>query len=106
MACGEAVQVTESYWTICLKWGFIPYFCKKTRTTTKYRYDFLPWRSRITWPFHCKYEGCCGSTLYSWSSWCLLGTGNSGWNQFSAKTEFFGSMQSSVNICPFTPPTG
>jgi hypothetical protein len=36
MACGEEVSVNVSYWTVCW-WGFIPYPCKKTRTTTNYR---------------------------------------------------------------------
>jgi hypothetical protein len=102
MACGERVQVTESYWSWCSV-RIIPYPCKKTRTTTKYRYDFLPWRSLITWPFHCNYEGCCGSSLYRWSYWCWGGTGNSAWNQFSARTQYFESIQSPVGNCPFTP---
>lgn len=103
MSCGDKVEVTERYWSVCFKWGFIPYPCRKTRTTAKYRYDFLPWRSRITWPFRCKYEGCCGSSLYTWSYWCFFGTGNSAWNQLSAKTEFFDSTQSPSGTCPFTP---
>jgi len=102
MTCGERVQITESYWTWCKKWG-IPYPCRKTRTTTKYRYDFLPWRSRVTWPFRCKYEGCCGAYLYKWSYGCWRGTGNSAWKQFSARTEYFDAIQNAVGNCPITP---
>ena len=101
MACGERVEVEETYWTWCWAW-FVPYPCKKTRRSTKYRYDFLPWRTRITWPFRCKYEGCCGAYLYSWSRWCWLGTGNSAWNEFSARTEFFASTLGSIDDCPFS----
>jgi hypothetical protein len=101
MACGERVEVTETYWSVCWKW-FVPYPCKKSRTVTRFRYDFLPWRSRITWPFRCKYEGCCGAFLYRWSYGCWLGTGNSAWNQFNTRTRYFASEQSSVGDCPFS----
>ena len=103
MACGERVEVTVSYWTVCWKW-FVPYPCKKTRRTMRYHYDFIPWRSRVTWPFRCKYQGCCGSSLYEWKYWCWKGTGNSGWIQSSARTEYLKSMASEIGNCPFTPP--
>ncbi len=47
MACGARVEVTETYWPVCWKW-FVSYPCKKSRTVTRFRYDFIPWRSRIT----------------------------------------------------------
>lgn len=103
MACGQQMEITETYWSTCWKWGFIPYPCKKSRTVTKYRYDFLPWRTRVSIPFHRKYEGCCGSSLYKWSFWSYWGTGNSGWNEFSARTEYFNSIQTPVGNCPFNP---
>jgi hypothetical protein len=102
MACGEQVQLNEMYWSVCWKWGVVPYPCRKSRKIIRYKYDFLPWRSRITWPFRCKYEGCCGGSLYKWSSWCWLGTGNSAWNTFSARTEYFESQQFPAGECPFT----
>lgn len=101
MACGEQVERVETYWSVCWKW-FVPYPCKKSRTVMRYQYDFLPWRTRITWPFRCKYEGCCGSALYTWSRWCWWGSGNGPWNQFSARTEYFESQPSGAGSCPFS----
>ena len=102
--CAEPVDVVESHWGVCWKWIF-PYPCKKSSTVKKYRYDFLPWRTRFSWvPFRCSYEGCCGARLYSWSHGCWWGSGNGAWNEFSARTEFFDSVQSPVGDCPFTPP--
>lgn len=101
MACGDQVEVIETYWSVCWKWIF-PYPCKKSRTVVRFRYDFLPWRTRLTWPFRCKYEGCCGARLYRWSNGCWLGTGNSAWNQFSPLTRYFKTQQSPVGDCPFS----
>jgi hypothetical protein len=101
MACGERLEVIETYWSVCRKWIFF-YPCKKSRTVTRFRYDFLPWRSRITWPFRCKYEGCCGGLLYRWTYGCWLGTGNSAWNSLTTRTEYFASKPSQVGDCPFS----
>lgn len=103
MACGERVEVTERYWSWCSKW-YVPYPCRKTRTVTKYRYDFIPTRTRVSWPFHCSWEGCCGGSLYKWSYWCWWGTGNSAWDQFNTKTSYFSSPQSPSGDCPFSVP--
>ncbi len=100
MACGEQINVIQSYWTWCRKWG-IPYPCRKRRTVIRYRYEFIPWRSILTWPFRCKYEGCCGSFLYRWSHWCWFGTVTSGWNQFGSLTQNFDAIQTPVGDCPF-----
>jgi len=101
MACGEKVEIEVTYWSVCWKWIF-PYPCKKSKRVTRFKYDFLPWRSRITWPFRCKYEGCCGTSLYTWSYWCWWGTGNSAWNEFSPRTRYFSSEQNPTGLCPFS----
>jgi hypothetical protein len=102
MACGERVEITETYWSVCWKWIF-PYPCKKSRTKLKFQYDFRPTRTRITWPFRCKWEGCCGAFLYEWSSWCWGGSGNSAWDEFNILTRYFDSQLSSIGDCPFSP---
>ncbi len=102
MACDERVEITETYWSVCWKWIF-PYPCKKSRTKVKFQYDFRPTRTRITWPFRCKREGCCGAFLYEWSSWCWWGSGNSAWDEFNILTRYFDSQLSSIGDCPFSP---
>jgi hypothetical protein len=102
MACGETVTVNETYWTWCWAW-FVPYPCKKTRTATKYRYDFMPTRTVSTWPFRCKWQGCCGNLLYEWSYFCWNGTGDSAWDQFNTFTQYFDSPAGSIGDCPFKP---
>lgn len=99
MACGEQVEVEETDWDWCWTWHG-PWLCKNSTIVTRFRYDFLPSRSRVTWPFRCKYEGCCGGKLYRWSYWCLRGTGNSGWDRFNTRTRYFESLQSPVRDCP------
>jgi len=100
MACGEKAEVTERYWSVCWKW-FVPYPCRKSRTVTKFKYDFFPTRTRVTWPFRCRYEGCCGASLYSWSYWCWRGTGNGPWNQLAPVTRYFDDVQYPIDDCPF-----
>ena len=65
-----------------------------------FQYDFIPTRTRVSWPFHCRWEGCCGTYLYKWSYWCSWGTGNSDWNQFNTVTRRFDSPLSSEGDCP------
>ena len=101
MACGEKTEVEEKYWTWCRKWK-IPYPCRKSRTVTKYRYDFMPTRTRVTWPFRCRYEGCCGASLYGWTHWCWRGTGNGPWDHFNTITRYFNDVQYPIGECPFT----
>ncbi len=103
MDCGLEIEVVVRYWSTCWKWGFIPYPCRKSKTVTKYKYDFSATRTRITWPFRCRWQGCCGTYLYEWSYWCWLGTGNSAWNQFNTVTSYFDSPLSSIGDCPFNP---
>lgn len=103
MACGERVEVTETYWSVCW-WGPFPYPCKKHRTKVKFRYDFLPTRFRLTWPFRCDKQGCCGTSLYEWSYWCWWGSGNSGWDTVNVDARYFDSQQYPIGDCPFSPP--
>jgi len=102
MACGVKEKVEESYWTVCW-WYIAPYPCKNTRITTKFRYDFMPTRTVSTWPFHCKWQGCCGRALYEWSYWCWGGTGDSAWNRYNSITHYFDSEQYPIGDCPFSP---
>ena len=104
MTCGMRETITESYWGVCWKWGFIPYPCKKTKTEVKYRYDFLPWRTRFSWaPFRRSYEGCCNGTLFGWSywTWSPFGTGNGPWITYQTLTYFSDSTIGSIGPCPF-----
>ncbi|MFE9692265.1 hypothetical protein [Micromonospora sp. NPDC005806] len=62
-------QITETYWSVCW-WGFVPYPCRKTRTVTKWCYDF----SYFTYDYHyvyTNYRGCEYNNLYSWRQWEL-----------------------------------
>jgi hypothetical protein len=62
-------QVAERYWGWCRKWG-IPYPCRKTRTVTKWCYDF----SYLTVDYHyvyTNYVGCELNQLYPWRQWEL-----------------------------------
>ena len=82
MPCGTLEQVQVTSWGVCWKWGFIPYPCRKTKTVSRYHYDFRPWRTRFSWSlFRRKYQGCCGGTLFEWSywTWSPFGTGNGPW---------------------------
>ena len=108
MACGMRETITVSYWSVCWKWGFIPYPCKKTKTEVRYQYDFLPWRTRFSWsPFRRSYEGCCNGALFGWSywTWSPFGTGNGPWIEstltyFSNSTDWLGyslSVQQGYN---------
>lgn len=104
MACGQRETITVSYWSVCWKWGFIPYPCKKTKTEVKYHYDFLPWRTRFSWaPFRRSYEGCCNGSLFAWSywTWSPFGTGNGPWITYQTLTYFSDSTIGSTGSCPF-----
>jgi hypothetical protein len=57
-------QVVEHYWGWCKAW-IVPYPCRKTRTVTKWCYDF----SYLTVDYHyvyTNYVGCEVNALYSW----------------------------------------
>jgi len=101
MACGEEVTVETRYWGWCRKWG-VPYPCRKTKLSIRYRYEFTPWRPRITWPFRCRHEGCCGDNLYSWTRWCWRGTGNGAWNELTPRVEHFKKRLYPTGKCPFS----
>jgi hypothetical protein len=67
-------QVTERYWSVCWKW-IVPYPCRKTRTVTKWCYDF----SYLTVDYHyvyTNYVGCELNRLYSWRQWELNFSGD------------------------------
>lgn len=103
MTCGTRETVTTRYWGVCWKWGVVPYPCRKTKTETKYHYDFLPWRTRFSWsPFRRSYEGCCNGMLFGWSywTWSPFGTGNGPW-VYQTLTYFSDSTIGSVGSCPF-----
>lgn len=104
MVCAVRQEVQLTEWGVCWKWGFIPYPCRKTRTVTRYRYDFNPWRTRFSWsPFRRKYQGCCNGLLYEWSywTWSPFGTGNGPWVN-TLWTYFSESQIGSIGNCPFS----
>jgi hypothetical protein len=60
-------QVIERYWGWCSKW-YVPYPCRKSRTVTKWCYDF----SYLTVDYHyvyTNYVGCELNQLYAWRQW-------------------------------------
>ena len=61
-------QQTVTYWTICWKWGVIPYPCKKTRTEWCYTFDKV---HVYHWGFYCQYDACENGVRYKWSGGCL-----------------------------------
>jgi hypothetical protein len=101
MACGDAVEREVTTWRWCRKFLVVPWRCKKTTVKTMYQYDFLPTRTRLTWPFMKKYEGCCGDGLYEWTTTGLFGTGNGAWNHVTTVTKYFSSPRSPKGDCPF-----
>jgi hypothetical protein len=102
MACGDRVEIQIITWVWCLKWGFIPWRCKKTVTVTRYHYVFLPWRTVFAF-FQNKYNGCCGNTLYEWSTgFAFFGTGNGPW-VFEQADLYLESTATSIGDCPFKP---
>lgn len=70
----EEVTYEERYWTVCWKWIF-PYPCRKTRTVTRWCYDFS-WVREQRFLFACRVEGCEYGRLYRWWAFCfgLVGT--------------------------------
>ena len=88
-------QITETYWGWCSKW-YIPYPCRKTRTVTKWCYDF----SYLTVDYHyiyTNYVGCEFNQLYSWRKWELSGSGD----QFTLYyvTRCYDSLKQSTGPC-------
>jgi hypothetical protein len=65
-------QIVETYWTVCWKWIF-PYPCRKTRTVTKWCYDFsyLVVSYRV---IYTNYRGCELNISYAWRKWELNGS--------------------------------
>src|SRR5215207_3572771 len=65
----EQRQVQETYWSVCWKWIF-PYPCRKTRTVTRWCYDFsfvvVSYRGVYT-----NYWGCEFNQRYEWRRWEL-----------------------------------
>jgi hypothetical protein len=94
----EQVTVTESYWTVCWKWGFIPYPCKKTRTVTKSCADF-EWTNTTGYFLYCVTEGCMEGELYRWSGGCI----GFGTTHGFGGTECFKDRPESVGPCPPDP---
>lgn len=95
MACGEAVEVVETYWSIChaqfsypcgirwcKKWGVpypcgvrwcsgkLPYPCRKSRAGVRYCFDFSVVHENCK-VFRSKLYGCCNGTEYEWSAACF-----------------------------------
>ena len=94
-AVAHQEQVTERYWTWCSKW-YVPYPCRKTRTVTKWCYDF----SYLTVDYHyvyTNYVGCELNALYSWRKWELNGSGDSFTLYFV--TRCFDNLKTSSGPC-------
>jgi len=61
--------VNETYWAVCWKWIF-PYPCKKTRTVTKWCYDFSVVHETCR-VFSATLYGCERGREYKWTSGCF-----------------------------------
>jgi hypothetical protein len=61
----EQSTSTEKYWSVCFKWGFIPYPCQKTHTVTRWCADY-DWATTTGFLFFCSTEGCIDGQLYRW----------------------------------------
>jgi hypothetical protein len=88
-------QVVEHYWGWCSKW-YVPYPCRKTRTVTKWCYDF----SYLTVEYHyvyTNYVGCELNSLYPWRTFQLNGSGDSFTLYFV--TRCFDSLKTSSGSC-------
>jgi hypothetical protein len=88
-------QVTETYWSVCWKW-IVPYPCKKSRTVTKWCYDF----SYLTVDYHyvyTNYVGCEFNNLYKWRTWEL--SFSSGAMTLYFITKCYGSLRPQTGAC-------
>ena len=61
-------QQTVRYWTVCWKWGFIPYPCRKTRTEWCYQFR---WLIEYRYSFFCYLIGCENGIRYCWYAFCF-----------------------------------
>jgi len=88
-------QVVEHYWGWCSKW-YVPYPCRKSRTVTKWCYDF----SYLTVDYHyvyTNYVGCELNQLYAWRKWEPNFSGNSFTLYFVTKC--FDSLKEAKGPC-------
>ncbi len=71
----QQVPCENTYWTVCLKLGFIPYPCKKTEQTTCWCYDFSYYKEH-QYVLYNKIVACEDGIEYSWGEKTLgFGTG-------------------------------
>jgi hypothetical protein len=65
----------ERYWTVCWKWRFIPYPCRKIRSVRRWCCEF-EWIKETRYGLYCSLEGCSGGRRYTWGAFCfgLFGT--------------------------------
>lgn len=61
-------EETVSYWTVCWKWGVIPYPCKKYRKEWCYQFE---WLKEYKWGLFCYLEGCENGIKYCWYAFCI-----------------------------------
>jgi hypothetical protein len=88
-------EVVEHYWGWCSKW-YVPYPCRKTRTVTKWCYDF----SYLTVDYHyvyTNYVGCELNKLYSWRAFELTFSGGAFTLYFVTKC--YNSLKPSTGPC-------
>ena len=88
-------QVVERYWGWCSKW-YVPYPCRKSRTVTKWCYDF----SYLTVDYHyvyTNYVGCELNQLYPWRQWEFSGSGGA-FNLYLV-TKCFNDLKESSGAC-------
>jgi hypothetical protein len=68
---GYQTEVQEKYWGWCKKWG-IPYPCRKTRTVTRWCYDFSFLNASYS-GIYTDYWGCEFNNRYAWRKWEFTG---------------------------------
>ena len=99
----EYVEVVETYWSTCWKWGFIPYPCRKSRRVMRWHYHFsyliVSYRG-----VRSSYDGCENNLRYRWSKWELTGE----FRDFILYEHdmYFSSKKSDTGACIGVPGTG
>jgi hypothetical protein len=69
----EQREIVETYWTWCSKWH-IPYPCRKSRTVTKWCYDFT-FLVQSDRGIYTNYWGCEFNNRYEWRDWHWIPVG-------------------------------
>jgi hypothetical protein len=88
-------------WSVCWKWGFIPYPCRKTYTCTCYLFSEI---KCLKFGILCRCTACEYGVEYSWWEWCLgVGSATAYWvyRCYKEPKGVSGSCQNVVLMAPW-----